>query len=449
MVKTRITALLLLIIGAAIGYFVYATEQPNNSFAFSYGLDLAGGSRLVYVADTSEVPAQDVDGAMMTLRNTIEHRVNSFGVSEPIVAVEQGSVFGGTQNQNRLSVELPGVTDISEAIDAIGQTPLLEFRLETASTAAALITAQTATTTEAQEALVYQAYTSSGLGGGQLDRATVVFGSQVSATPQVLIQFNDEGRQLLEDITRENVGNVMAIFLDGRLVSAPVIQTEIFGGEAQITGQFTAEEARDLAQNLNFGALPVPIELLETTTIGPSLGQATLNSGVKALSIAFIFMLAFLVFWYRLPGLIASVALGFYVAAMLAIFKLVPVTLTASGVAGFILSLGMAVDANILIFERVKEELRRAKPLTEAVREGFARAWPAIRDGNITSIIAAIILFWMSGASLVKGFALVFGIGVLISMLSAVTVSRTLLLAVTVDKVKTYRKLFFSGFKNK
>jgi len=449
MTKIRIGAIIVLILGLLVGYFVYTTEQAGEAsrFPFSYGLDLDGGTRLVYRADISQLQSSDIEGAMDTLRQTIERRVNIFGVSEAIVSTESGSVFGSAEDDQRLSVELPGVTNVSDAVNMIGETPLLEFRLENDQTAASLLLLQTASSSDAV-AGIYNAYEATGITGGQLKRASVIFGTQVAAKPQVLLQFDTEGAELFATITEANIGKEMAIFLDGELLSAPVIQTAIFGGEANITGNFTAIEARDLAQNLNFGALPVPIELIETNTVGPSLGHVTLEKGINALSIAFIIIAAFLILWYRLPGLIATVSLAMYIALSLALYKLIPVTLTASGLAGFILSLGMAVDANVLIFERIREELRNGKTLKESATEGFARAWSAIRDGNITSIIAAVILYWMSSASVVKGFALVFGMGVLLSMLSAVIVSRTFLLALTEIDTKKFRTFFGAGFDN-
>lgn len=447
MKNVRIAAFAVLLIGLLVGYFVYSTERAGEAsrFPFSYGLDLDGGTRLVYRADVSRLPESDVDGAMDTLRQTIERRVNLFGVSEAVVTTESGSVFGAAEDAARLSVELPGITDVTEATDLIGKTPLLEFRLGTEETQGKLLLAQTASTTEVLRAQVYDAYEHTGLTGGQLKRASVVFGSQVSASPQVLLQFNDEGADQFGALTAANIGKEMAIFLDGALLSAPVIQTEIYGGEATITGNFTAVEARDLVENLNFGALPLPIELIETNSVGPSLGHVTLEEGVSAMLIAFGVVSLFMVVWYRLPGVIAVVSLALYAALTLALFKLIPVTLTASGLAGFILSLGMAVDANILIFERILDERRRGTALADAIKNGFSRAWPAIRDGNTTSILAAIILYWMSSAAVVKGFALVLLLGVVTSMVSAIAVSRTLLLLFTNLSPRMERVLFGVG----
>lgn len=452
MSKIRIIALCIMLLSVGIGYFLYTTEQPGYTgrFPFQYGLDLDGGTRLVYRADTTQVPANETRSAMQALQQTIERRVNMFGVSEAIVTTEAGGVFGGSATDQRLSVELPGVTDVSKAIEMIGQTPLLEFRLQNETTDVQLATLATSTAPDVLQKQIYQAYEATGLSGGQLKRASVVFGTQVTAAPNVLLQFNADGAALFSSLTEKNIGKRMAIFLDGTLLSDPVIQTAIYGGEATITGNFTADEAKQLAQDLNFGALPVPIELIETNTIGPSLGQATLDKGVHALVIAFSIVSLFMIFWYRVPGFIAAVSLAIYVVLSLAVFKLIPITLTAPGLAGFILSLGMAVDANVLIFERINEEMRLGKTLRDAVQHGFARAWPSIRDGNVTSIISAIILYFMSDAPVVKGFALIFFVGVMLSMITAVAISRTLLLAVITGKIPFLKTLFGAGmFKNK
>lgn len=417
--QSKIISLIFIAVICAAGYFALNPGKP-----FSYGLDLSGGTRLTYEADTAQIDEMELRGAMNVLRQTIEKRVNIFGVSEPIISVE---------NQNRLAIELPGVTDVESAINSIGATPLLEFRLEkedTQDTLSLLSLIPEEKTEEEIREEIYNAYQSSGLTGGQLERASVVFGQQIGAT-QISLKFNGDASKLLEEITRNNIGKEMAIFLDKNILSAPVIQSEIFSGEAQITGDFSPEEARELVQNLNFGALPLPISLVETNTIGPSLGQETLEAGTKALVIAFGLILIFLIGFYRLFGLAAAVSLSGYAMIMLFIFKFMPVTLTASGIAGFILSIGMAVDANVLIFERVKEEMKNTKNKAQAIRDGFDRAWPAIRDGNFTSLISAIILFWMSDAAVVKGFALVFGIGIIVSMITAIALTKNLLLSFT------------------
>jgi len=435
MEKIRLTALFLLVLGALTGYFIYSSEiSPESNFKFKLGLDLDGGTHLTYRADTSDIDPIEVPEAMTALRDTIERRINIFGVSEPIVQVETGGIFSDDENDNRLIVELPGVTDVTEAIRQIGQTPTLEFRLEDeTSTSSVNFLALQATSSEEIAEQIRNQYESTGLTGAQLDRSRLVF-DQMTGSPTIALDFNSEGREMFAGITKNNIGKSMGIFLDGILISDPVIQSEIPNGQAVITGVFSPEEARELVRNLNLGALPVPIELIETQTIGPSLGAETLEKGIEALLIGFAIIFVFLVSLYRLKGLVASVALAIYLIIMLALFKLIPVTLTSSGLAGFILSIGMAVDANILIFERIKEELKKGVGKYDAVKEGTAKAWTSIRDGNITSIISAVVLYWLSGTSVVQGFALVFGIGVLVSMFTAVVVTKVILLALTKKK---------------
>ena len=431
MLRVRIAALLLLIAGASVGYFVYATEVPNAKFPFRYGLDLAGGTHLLYKADTENVVSGDVDSAMETLRDVIERRVNIFGVSEPLVQIERGGVTG--TGEHRLIVELPGVTNLSDAVKAIGETPTLDFRLRK---------------TEGTSTVSYVA---TGLTGQFLEQAQLEFtgGTQTAFVnePMIVLQFNTEGAERFKKITEENVGKQLAIFLDNVAISEPTIQEAIPNGRATITGTFTAETARDLVRNLNFGALPVPIELVSSQTIGASLGETALNQSLYAGLWGFALVALFLLFWYRLPGLIAIFALVIYVFISLAIFKMIPVTLTTAGLAAFILSIGMAVDANILIFERTKEELRGGKHLGEAIAEGFHRAWTSIRDSNLSSIITGVILYWLGGTAVIQGFALVFVIGVLVSMFTAITVSRTFLMAIGIhNDSKLARFLFMSGF---
>ncbi len=429
-------AIAVLIAAALIGYWVYTTTvNPDSKHPFKYGLDLAGGSHLVYEADVSSLDQSEVPDLMNTLREVIERRINVFGVSEPLVQIERSSVVSERRSE-RLVVELPGVTDVNAAIRNIGQTPLLEFKLLSTSTPLG------ATSTEV-------AYIDTGLTGRYLANAQVVFGqggAGLSNEPIVSIAFNEEGSRLFEDITRTHVGEQLAIFLDGELKSAPRINEAIAGGKAVISGNFTPTEARDLVRNLNFGALPVPITLVSTQTIGSSLGDDALHAGVHAGIVGFIILAIFLIIWYRLPGVISVVALVIWVVIMLALFKLIPVVLTAAGIAGFILSIGLAVDANVLIAERMKEELRAGKNIHEAISEGFSRAWLAIRDSNTAHVIVGVILFWL-GTALIKGFALVFTIGVFVSMFSAITVSRTLLLALPIsNESKIGRFLMSSGF---
>lgn len=436
-------AFAVLVCAGVLGYFVYATTIDQNSpHAFKLGLDLAGGSHLVYEADVSALRPEEVPDLMNVLREVVERRINTFGVSEPVVQVERSSFVSDVRSE-RLVVELPGVTDLNEAVKQIGKTPLLEFKLVDKDAAAANAAAQKAITdakangSEVPDTAVEKdPFIATELTGRYLKNAELVFGNGngggLSNEPIVSITFNDEGAALFEKITGENVGEQLAIFLDGTLMSSPTINEAIKGGKAIISGSFTPEEARELVRNLNFGALPVAIKLASTQTIGSSLGDSALQAGVHAGVVGFIILAIFMILWYRLPGIVSVLALLVYITIMLALFKLIPVVLTAPGIAGFILSVGLAVDANVLIAERMKEELRSGKKINEAIKEGFSRAWLAIRDSNIAHIIVGVILFWF-GTALIKGFALVFTIGVFVSMFSAITISRTLLIALPIN----------------
>src|SRR3989338_1591006 len=446
MLKHRMLSIILLIIVFFVGYFFVmgkgsATGTGNfGTGTFKLGLDLNGGTELTYRADVSTVKSGSVSDAMASLRDVIERRINIFGGSEPIVAVENpGIVTGGSEH--RLLVELPGVTDINQAIALIGKTPQLDFMLIRPE-------AKNFTEEELKTKTTAELFLPTGLGGQYLDGAQLQFtdtgGAQLAGQPIVSITFNSEGRELFADITSKHKGEVLAIFLDGQVISSPVIQDEIKDGKAIISGSFTRDEAKALVRDLNYCALPVPIELVRTQTIGASLGENAKTAGVKAGIVGFTLIVAFLLLWYRLPGGVASVSLCIYIILSLAIFKLIPVTLTSAGIAGFILSIGMAVDANILIFERMKEELKKGKSVHDALHEGFSRAWLSIRDSNISSIITAVILFWL-GTSAIKGFALTLGLGVLISMFTAITVSRTFLFAIAPKSESRFKKFLFSN----
>jgi len=436
MTRYRAFSILTLTIGFLLAYFVWSTEtDPLSAYRFKLGLDLAGGTELVYRADMSQTPMSERADALSALQGVILRRVNLFGVAEPIVQTEQASTISGI-SEDRLIVDLPGVTDINAAVASLGKTPTLEFRLAT--------TTLVGTTTQA-------VYISTGLSGRYLASAVLQFGSGATAglaAPQVLLNFNEEGAKLFEKITSENIGQPLAIFLDGQPISMPVIQQAIPGGQATITGRFTATEARDLVRNLNFGALPVPIVLESSSAVGPTLGAVAIKDGIVSGVIGFAIVAFFMFVWYRLSGLVAIVALAEYIVFMLSVMKVVPITLTASGIAGLIISIGMAVDANVLIFERTKEELRNGKTPREAVHIGFARAWTAIRDGHLTMLISGVILFWL-GTSIVQGFALVFVLGVLASFISAVSLSRVFLLAIVPEeKSARWKFLLGSGFTN-
>lgn len=470
MLKTRIIALLLIVCGVGLGIYVYQSEQTGSN-PFRLGLDLSGGSYLVYKADVSEIDPGEVQGAMDSLRDIIEERINTFGVAEPNVQTESSNL-GVESREERLIVELPGVTDLEEAIEIIGQTPLLEFKVEASAEERERILAeievlQSEPVTVGEDgvvdlgekatellALQDQLYVGTELTGKYLEKAQLQFsqagiqnGGGFQSQPIIGLRFSKEGAELFETLTRENVGKTLAIYLDGQLISAPVVNTVIAGGDAVIEGNFTLEEAKEQVARLNSGALPIPIELISTNTIGPTLGQDAVDAGVSAGFIGLVLVSIMLILWYRIPGLIATVALALYTIIMLWIFKFIPVTLTSAGIVGFIISIGMAVDANILIFERMKEELASGESLYDAVQVGFKRAWASINDANILSFITAIFLFWF-GTTLIKGFALTFGIGIIISVFSAVSFSRYFLLSF-VDKKKEskiMRFLFSSGF---
>lgn len=440
----RISALCILLIGATLGWYIYSA-QTSGSHTFRLGLDLSGGTQLLYKADTSAIAPAQIDESMDALRETIERRVNLFGVAEPLVQREKGSSLAG-EGEERLIIELPGVTDSNEAIRQIGQTPVLEFRMFTSTSTPV----QAAQAVSGNELLTDALFGPAILTGRNIQRAELQFGQGqggLANEPVVVLHFDSEGTKVFAETTKEHVGETFGIFLDGNLISSPVIREEIPNGTAVISGTFTPETARELVRNLNFGALPVPIELVSTQTVSGTLGAEAVQQGVLASVWGFGAVALFMIFWYRLPGLVAVVALGLYAVANLVLFMFVPVTLTAAGIAGFILSIGMAVDANILIFERMKEELKKGKSLEDAITDGFSRAWLSIRDSNVSSMITAVILFWF-GTSVIQGFALVFGLGVLISMLTAITISRTLLLALGLSgNGRLANFLFGSGIK--
>lgn len=496
-----------------------------NRYQVQLGLDLRGGSHLTYQADVTKVnPAERTD-ALEGVRDVIERRVNFFGVSEPVV---QTSTVG---DNYRVIVELPGVTDVNQAIKLIGETPILEFKEQNLTPVQAVADEVNKFNAEAKtkaDGILLRArrgedfaklarefsedsskdaggdlgwfakgvmvapfeeaafalklnevtkdlvetqfgyhiikktdarsggpsgdevkashilirtrtpetpeqWVATGLSGQQLAKAQVEF-DQSTGLPQVNLTFNDEGKKLFGEITSRNVGKPVAIFLDGAPISTPTVQQAITGGQAVITGNFSLPEAKQLAQRLNSGALPVPVTLLSQENVDASLGKDSVQRSMLAGMLGILLVALFMVAYYRLPGLLAVFALAVYSLITFAIFKLWPVTLTLAGIAGFILSIGMAVDANVLIFERLREELRAGKPLAPAIEEGFRRAWTSIRDSNVSSLITAVILMWM-GSSLVKGFAVTLALGILISMFSAITVSRTLLRLIAVGAV--------------
>src|SRR3989344_5311145 len=454
MIKNLIFSIAILTLGTGLGLFIYKSEPRLNTnfeseksffqkFRFHLGLDLSGGSHLVYQADISALAPEQMEDSMAALRDVIERRVNLFGVSEPVVQIQGSSVVSGAPEQ--LIVDLPGVTDLEKAKEMIGQTPLLEFKTEAPEDEPIEVKVGADGKVDLGQVDFGQRYIATELTGRFLQRATLEFDPN-TREPLVSLQFDNSGTKLFAQITKENIGRTVAIYLDGALISAPVVREEIPNGQAVISGNFNPTEAKQLVGRLNSGALPVPITLLSTQTIGAILGESAIAAGVRAATLGFLLVALFLILWYRLPGLIATLALTIFVTVVLTIFKLIPVTLTAAGIAGFIISIGIAVDANVLIFERIKEEMRAGGKIPEATTAGFSRAWLSIRDSNISSLLTAVILFWF-GTSLIKGFALTLGLGVAVSMLSAILITRIFLKTLSfVGDGKLARFLFSSGF---
>ena len=385
---------------------------------FRLGLDLQGGTHLVYSADLSSISEVDRDSSLSGIRDVIERRVNMFGVSEAIVQINKA------EDAYRLIVDLPGVKDVHEAIKMIGETPYLEFKTErTPEETQAILDKQTAKDPEALKLDAY--FISTQLTGRFLKNAQLTF-DQTTFQPYVSLEFNDEGAKIFAEMTKNNINKTIAIYLDGAPISVPKVNEEIPNGKAQISGNFTQKEAKQLAERLNAGALPVPINLISQQSVEASLGQTSLNQSLKAGIIGFLIILLFMVVFYRMSGFFASISLVIYIIGLLAIFKLVPVTLTLAGIAGFLLSMGMAVDANILIFSRVKEELKLGRNFPDALSNGIKNAWSSIRDGNFTTILVGIILFFF-GTGFVKGFALTLILGNIISMFSAIVITNYLI----------------------
>lgn len=410
----------------------------NRQFDVSQGLDLQGGLRVLMEADLPEGQTAE-SSSMETARQIVEQRVNGLGVTEPLVQL---------QGSNRIVVELPGIKDPQQAIETVKQTGLLEFVIIPAGelppaegteiktycpevtkvdcgNPQKLLPAETAVTTDTVPGQTYVTL----MTGAALQTAAVTANPN---TGQIEISFQlvPQGTSIFAQHTATNVGNFLAIVLDKRIISAPSINDTIPNGQGQISGNFTRESANQLALQLRYGSLPVPLKVIQSLEVGPTLGQDSVRQSTIAGIIGLSAVALFMILYYRLPGVLAVVALSFYAVITFALFKLIPITLTLPGLAGFILSVGVAVDANILIFERMKEELRNGRRLRNAVDEGFRRAWPSIRDSNISTLITCGILYWFGsafGASIVKGFALTLALGVFVSLFTAILVTRTLL----------------------
>lgn len=376
------------------------------------GLDLQGGTHLVFSAIMTGIPEKDRENALISSQNNIEKRVNFFGVSEAITQTSK------TKDDFRIIVELPGVKDVNQAIDLIGKTAQLEFRTENPDKEQA---------TKSAELF----FLKTDLTGKDLSRSSVQFDNN-TGSPVVSLEFNSEGSKKFAEITTNNVGKVVAIYLDGMPISLPKVDEPIINGSAIIRGSFSLDEAKKLSIQLNAGALPVPIKLIEQRNVGATLGEESVNKSVRAGVIGLLLVMFFMLSYYGKLGLLADLALINYGLITLAVYKLIPVTLTLPGVAGFILSVGMAVDSNILIFERIKEEKRMGKPIKVAMELGFGRAWDSIRDANVCTLITAFILFnpfnweFLNVSGTIRGFALTLALGIAISLFTGIVVTRTL-----------------------
>ncbi len=431
---------LLIFVLLLFGFALWAiTPLDSDRFGrqgLTLGLDLKGGSYLVYEADLSKKdPGQTVDAAMEGVVGKIERRANAFGVKEPIIQ---------RQGENRILVQLPGEKNVDEAKKLIGQVALLEFRETTPDPSGGYAkdekgdikwTPAKATGSDSKE---------KELTGKYLKPNSKVLLKPGTNEPEVAFEWNDEGAVLFEQVTKRNLQKPLGIFLDNQPISAPTVQA-VIKSSGVITGM-DMKEAQNLAIQLNSGSLDLPLKIIQEQTVDATLGTDSLRKSMVAGAIGIVLVILFMILYYRMSGVVATLALLIYGVILTAIFKLVPVTLTLAGIAAGVVSVGMAVDANILIFERMKEELRAGRTLGAAVDAGFSRAWLAIRDSNVTTFIACIVLYWFGdtfGAFMVKGFALTLFIGVALSMFTAITVSRLFLMLA----IKIVKNPWFYGVK--
>lgn len=394
----------------------FGNAALRRDINFKEGLDLAGGTSVTLQADMHSIPAGQRENALDSAKEVINRRVNLLGVSEPLVQTSK------VNNDYRLLIELPGV-NIDQAIQLVGKTAQLSFWESGTATVSAKEATSSAYPLGITQILPNPNKTN--LTGKDLQDATVTFDQQ-AGQPQVQTTFTADGTQKFADITKRNVNKPLVIALDNQIISYPTVQQPILNGNAVINGQFTSDQASQLAIQLRAGALPVPLKILEQNSVGATLGTSYLQKSIFAGILGFLVIVIFMIVLYGRLGLLASSALVLYTLLILAIFKIIPVTLTLAGIAGFILSIGMAVDANILIFERMKEELRLGKSHAVAIELGFSRAWTSIRDSNISTLITSMVLYRF-GTGIVRGFAVTLAIGVLISMFSAIIATRTLI----------------------
>jgi preprotein translocase subunit SecD len=418
-----------LIIILIVVAFAIWIDLPNNPGIHIFGidrdidtrlgLDLVGGVQALLEADLPEGTQVDAE-KMQTATRIVENRVNGLGVTEALVQ---------QAGENRIVVELPGIEDPTEAIATIQETGLLEFvDMGSNPLPPGTVVVTDFATSESDQPAEGQQVLQTVMTGDKIENVQV----SRDNSGQYVIQFklDSEGAQIFSDYTTAHVGDYLGIVLDKTVISAPVVNEPITEGEGVISGSFTVESANNLAIQLRYGSLPIPLKVVETRTIGPSLGQDSLDKSLVALLIGFIVVILFMAIYYRLPGILADVSIIIYATVTFAIFRYMPVTLTLPGIAGFMLSTGSALDANILIFERLKEELRAGRKLNQAVDIAWKRAWPSIRDSNIATLITCAILFWFGssfGATIVKGFSLTLAIGVTISLFTALVVTRVFL----------------------
>ncbi len=385
----------------------------SRDLEIKQGLDLQGGTQVLLKANMQELVSEDHKDALESSKEIINRRIDLFGINESVV---QTSVV---EDDYRIIVELPGVSDINQALDLIGATAQLDFRELTDEA-------------KATDSATFNDFVKTELTGKNLKRSRVEF-DQNTGQPNVSLEFDQEGAKLFEEITTRNVNYPVGIFLDQYPVTTPVVNTPISDGRAVISGSFTIDEAKDVSIQLNAGALPVPIEIIEQRNIGATLGNESIQKSITAGAIGLIMVMLFMILYYGALGLIADMALIIYGLVTLAIYKLIPVTITLPGLAGFILSVGMAVDSNILIFERMKEELRLGKKWQVAMELGFGRAWDSIKDANTATLITAFILFnplgwsFLNTSGMIRGFALTLTIGIITSLFTGIFVTRTLL----------------------
>jgi preprotein translocase subunit SecD len=458
MKKTSLRLLLIIIVLIIVAVWVDYPSSPglhinlgsfqvNRSFETHLGLDLVGGLQALLEADLPASTPIDAK-AMSAARTIVENRVNGLGVSEAVVQ---------QAGDRRILVEVPGASDAQKALESIQKTGLLEFvDFGDLSSQEALALENTVIQTDFEGSTNQGASPTSTPESSQGITSTQVLTPTVPVAPprifhtvmtgadlknvnvttdrtnnyQVAFELNSEGAQIFKDFTSQNVGKILAIVLDKRVISAPRINSAIPDGKGVITGNFDSASANQLAIQLRYGSLPIPLKVATSQTVGPTLGQQSLQQSLIAGLIGLTIVGLFMALYYRLPGLLADLALVVYALLTLALFKLIPVTLSLPGIAGFVLSIGMAVDANVLIFSRLKEELRAGRTLSQAIDLGWERAWTSIRDSNFSTLITCFILFWFGsafGASIVKGFSLTLAVGVLVSMFTAIVVTRTFL----------------------